>query len=85
MSSGDKARRRNTHNLAAICEPIVYKMWDPRLHTTLQASTACYTDRFAIIIIIYNYIITATGADKVSCFASFTFNGLPESSVGQYL
>jgi hypothetical protein len=30
---------RKTDNLAAICEPIVYNMWEPRLLTTLWAST----------------------------------------------
>jgi hypothetical protein len=28
-------------NLAAICEPIVYKMWDSRRLTALWASAAC--------------------------------------------
>jgi hypothetical protein len=28
-------------NLTAICEPIVWKMWEPRRLTTLWASTAC--------------------------------------------
>jgi CRISPR-associated Cas5-like protein len=33
-------------NLAVICEPIVYKMWDPRRLTILWASTACFRDNF---------------------------------------
>jgi hypothetical protein len=33
-------------NLAAICEPNVYKMWEPQRLTTLWASTACYRDSF---------------------------------------
>jgi hypothetical protein len=33
-------------NLAAICEPIVYKMREPRCLATLWASTACYKDSF---------------------------------------
>jgi hypothetical protein len=37
---------RGADNLTAICEPIVYKMWElPRL-TNLWASTACYRDSF---------------------------------------
>jgi hypothetical protein len=44
---GSKGRpARKTDNLTAICEPIVYKMWQPRRLTTLWASTACYRDRF---------------------------------------
>jgi hypothetical protein len=38
-------------NLTAICEPIVYNMWEPRRLTTLWASTACYMDSFTFIFI----------------------------------
>jgi hypothetical protein len=42
---GDKERpARKADNLTAICEPIVYKMWEPRRLTTLWTSTACYRD-----------------------------------------
>jgi hypothetical protein len=37
---------RKTDNLTAICEPTVYKMWQPRRLTTLWAFTACYRDSF---------------------------------------
>jgi hypothetical protein len=37
---------RKADNLTAICEPVVYKMWEPRRLTTLCASTACYRDSF---------------------------------------
>jgi hypothetical protein len=33
-------------NLTAICEPIVYKMWEPRRLTDLRASMACYGKSF---------------------------------------
>jgi hypothetical protein len=33
-------------NLTAICEPIVYKMWEPRRLTIIWASMACYSDIF---------------------------------------
>jgi hypothetical protein len=39
------SRERPVHradNLDAICEPILYTMWDPQHVTTLWASTACY-------------------------------------------
>jgi hypothetical protein len=35
---------RKADNLTAICEPIVYKMWEPQRLTTLRASTTCYRD-----------------------------------------
>jgi hypothetical protein len=37
---------RKADNLTAICEPTVYKMWEPRRLTTLLASTSCYRDSF---------------------------------------
>jgi hypothetical protein len=40
---GDKGRpARKADNLTAICEPIFYKMWEPRRPTSVWASTACY-------------------------------------------
>jgi hypothetical protein len=36
-------------NLTAICEPIVWKMWEPRRLTTLWASAACYKDSFTVL------------------------------------
>jgi hypothetical protein len=33
---------RKADNLNAICEPTVYRMWQPRRLTTLWASTVCY-------------------------------------------
>jgi hypothetical protein len=44
---GGKGRpERKSDNLTAICEPIVYKMWEPRGLTTKWAFTACYRDSF---------------------------------------
>jgi hypothetical protein len=44
---GGKGRPgRKTDNLTAICELIVWKMWEPRRLTTLCAFTACYRDSF---------------------------------------
>jgi hypothetical protein len=37
-------------DLTAICEPIVYKMWEPRRLTTLWVSTACYRDKFTFYV-----------------------------------
>jgi hypothetical protein len=35
---------RKADNLTAVCESIVWKMWEPRCLTNLLASTACYRD-----------------------------------------
>jgi hypothetical protein len=40
---------RKADNLTAICELIVYKMWEPCRVTNLWASTACYRDSFTIL------------------------------------
>jgi hypothetical protein len=49
MFLGSRARpARKADNLTAICEPIVYTMWDPRRLTPLYTSTACYRDSFTI-------------------------------------
>jgi hypothetical protein len=46
---GGKGRpTRKADILTAICEPIVYKMWEPRRLTTLWASTACSRDTFIV-------------------------------------
>jgi hypothetical protein len=39
---------RKADNLTAICERIVYKIWDPRHIINLYASTACYRDSFTL-------------------------------------
>jgi hypothetical protein len=36
-------------NLTAICEPIVYKMWEPRRLTSLWPFTASYRDIFTFL------------------------------------
>jgi hypothetical protein len=47
---GGKGRpARKADNLTAICEPIVYILWDPQRLTTLWASMAWYRDSFTFI------------------------------------
>jgi hypothetical protein len=40
---------RKADNLTAICEPIVWKAYQPRSLTTLWASTACHRDSFTYL------------------------------------
>jgi hypothetical protein len=42
-------------NLTAICEPIVWKIREPRHLTTLWASTACYRDSFTSYLTCFNW------------------------------
>jgi hypothetical protein len=46
IPGGEGRQTRKAHNLTAICEPIVYKMWEPQHLTTLRVSTARYRDTF---------------------------------------
>jgi hypothetical protein len=44
---GDNGRpAHKADNLTAICEPIVYKTWEPRRLTILWTSTPCYRESF---------------------------------------
>jgi hypothetical protein len=48
---GGKGRpARKADSLTAICEPIVYKMWEPQRLTNLWAFTACYRDSFLYLL-----------------------------------
>jgi hypothetical protein len=50
---GKERPARKADNLTAICEPIVYKIWEPRRPTTLWAPTACYRDSFTFFFTFY--------------------------------
>jgi hypothetical protein len=52
MFWGSKARPVcDADNLTAICEPIVYIMWDPQHLATLWASSAYYGDSFTFYLL----------------------------------
>jgi hypothetical protein len=54
---GGKGRpARGAENLTAICEPIVYKMWEPRRLTTLWAFTACYRDSLTFFFLVESIV-----------------------------
>jgi hypothetical protein len=42
---------RKADSLTAICERIVYKMWESRCLTALWDSTACYKDSFTLLLL----------------------------------
>jgi hypothetical protein len=48
-------------DLTAICEPIFYKMWEPRRLTTLWDTMACYRDSF----IFYMHFLAACSEVEV--------------------
>jgi hypothetical protein len=49
IPGGEGRPARKSDNLTAICEPIVYKMWEPQHLTALWVSTARYRDTFTFI------------------------------------
>jgi hypothetical protein len=46
IPGGEGRQARKAHSLTDICEPIVYKMWEPQHLTALWVSTARYRDTF---------------------------------------
>jgi hypothetical protein len=68
---------RKADNLTAICEPIVWKMWEPRRLTTLRASAACLRNRFAFFIVIVLIIIIFVPAIIRTELQGYPFNYLP--------
>jgi hypothetical protein len=46
---------RKADNLTAICESVIWKMREPRRHTTLWASTAYYKDSFTFFFLTSSY------------------------------
>jgi hypothetical protein len=45
--------RQHVAEMSTICEPIVYKIWEPRRLRTLWAPTACYRDSFTFFYLIF--------------------------------
>jgi hypothetical protein len=63
---GSKERPvRMADNLTTICEPTVYKTWEPRRLTILRAYMACYRDSF--IFFIYLRLPTSLHGVVFSC------------------
>jgi hypothetical protein len=46
VSEGKGRPARKAGKFTAICEPIIYKIWQPRRLTALWASTVCYRGTF---------------------------------------
>jgi hypothetical protein len=59
---GNGRPAHKAHNFTAICEPIVWKMWEPRRLTTLWTSTTCYRDSFTFhtCILLHCSVLTLT-------------------------
>jgi hypothetical protein len=51
--SGGKERSARKADLTAICEPIIWKKWEPRFLKTLWVSTACYGVTLTFTFIFY--------------------------------
>jgi hypothetical protein len=75
LPGGKERPARKADNHTAICEPIVYKMWEPRRLITLWASTTCYRDRFILMAqwLFHNVILL-----QCLCFVS-------DNKIGDYI
>jgi hypothetical protein len=56
IPGGEGRPARKADNLTAICDPIVYKMWEPQHLTALWVSTARYSDTFTFFIFLSSTI-----------------------------
>jgi hypothetical protein len=69
LPGGRRQPARKADNLTAICEPIVYKMWQPERPTTLWTATACYRDSFTsflyIVYSIFGYLTMLSIAEII--------------------
>jgi hypothetical protein len=74
-------------NLTAVCEPIVYKTWEPRHLTTLRAFTACYRDRFAFftLLLLLLAVLVAAAAVVVVVVVVLSFSLITGISPGTSL
>jgi hypothetical protein len=50
LPGGKERPARKADSLAAICESIFEKMWEPRRLTALWAFTACYRDNDTVLL-----------------------------------
>jgi hypothetical protein len=49
LPGGKERPVHKADDLTAICEPVVWRMWEPRPLTLLRASMACYRDSFTFL------------------------------------
>jgi hypothetical protein len=59
LPGGKERPARRADNLTAICDPIVYRAWEPQCLTTLRDSTVCYRDSFTFLLRILKFKFVA--------------------------
>jgi hypothetical protein len=69
---------RKADSLTAICEPIVYKMWEPRRLTTLWPFTACYRDSFTFFYLLLKIY-------KYCAMKPYTLTRMSQSRINKYM
>jgi hypothetical protein len=67
IPGGEGRPAHKADNLTAICEPIVYKMWEPQHLTTLWVSTARYRDTYTYL---YLLVVKLTGLELPPSFGT---------------
>jgi hypothetical protein len=56
IPGGEGRPAHKADNLTAMCEPIVYKMWEPQHLTALRVSTARYRDTFTFTLLYKGWV-----------------------------
>jgi hypothetical protein len=65
LSWGKARLARKVDNLAAICDPIIWKMWNPWRRTNLCASTACSRDGLTFLFLLISYKSNSIGSENI--------------------
>jgi hypothetical protein len=63
LPGGEGRPARKVDNLTAICEPIVWELWEPRRLTALWVSTTCFRDSFAVFYLRVHYPVLSDTRD----------------------
>jgi hypothetical protein len=67
LPRGKEQPAHKADNLIGICEPIVYKMREPRRLTNLWASAVCYRDIFTFMLMEIHWISTVYFISGLFC------------------
>jgi hypothetical protein len=84
LPGGKRRPVSKADNLTAICELIVYKIWDPRRLTTLWASTTCYRHSFRRFSVSNNKKITKQAESDLTGCENVTSNKNIPSLLNHY-
>jgi hypothetical protein len=65
IPGGEGRLARKADNITAICEPTVYKMWEPQHLTALWVSMARYRDTFTLLLPYSELFVSACSVSAI--------------------